>query len=125
MPNLARRGASHHRRRMPVANGETITLRRGDKTITVEAAMQSPNSVSILNAEGLQVQVAMTDWWLPADQMLLDEAEAANNEPRMGDVITSEDGLVFEPMRPDAGTPAVGSVCMGKFWIVHTKQTGP
>ena len=111
---------------MPVAHGETVTLRRGETTITVVGAVQSPNTVSVLNAEGLEVQVAFTDWWLPLDQVLLDAVDPRNNEPRAGDEITSEDGLVFEAMRPNEGTPAVGSVGLGrsKFWLVHTKHTG-
>ena len=125
MATFAQRGAAAHRNRMPVANGETIQLRRGQATVTVEGAMQSPNSVSVMNAEGLEVQVVLTDWWLPTDKVLpFDPSDPSSSEPRAGDEITSESGLVYEAMRPSESTPAVGSVCANKFWLVHTKETG-
>jgi hypothetical protein len=121
---FAQRGAAAHRARIPVAHGETITFRRGQTTIVIEGASPSPNVVNVLNGDGLEIQVTVTDWWIPADKVLLDLNNPANNEPRAGDEITSESGLVFEAMRPSESTPAVTTVCMGLFYVVHSKQTG-
>lgn len=121
---FAQRGARSFRNRMPKATGETVLLRRGsDIKITVEGAMRSPNSVSIMGDDGLEVHLALTDWWLPSDAVLLDPDNPANNEPRAGDVVVSLSGEEFEGMRPSAGTPAVTSVCIGFYYVLHTKQT--
>ena len=118
MTTFAKRAAQHHRDRMPVAAGETITYRRGTESIKITGAMPSPSTATILGEEGFEISVVMVDWWIPADQFTLDD------QPRMGDEIESEDGVLYEPMRPGQGAEAVVSVCDNKFYVAHCKQTG-
>lgn len=84
--------------------------------------MRSPNSVSVLDSDGLEIQVTLTDWWLPADQVILDSVNPENNEPRAGDIVVSAAGEEFEGMRPGSGASASASVSMGQYHILHTKQ---
>ena len=118
MTTLAERGRAAHRYGITTAARETVTFQRGTKTCTITDAIRTEASYDVQGPDGLMTQVATIDWFLPQDNVLIEDEQV---EPKTNDRIIDADGKIFEPMKLSQNQPAVIPHCRNEFWCVHTK----
>jgi hypothetical protein len=118
MTTLVERARASHRRNIPVAGKQTVTLARDGKTVEITDAVGYETTWEIMGGDGITTQVASMEWLLPQDQLILDGKQI---EPRMNDEITAANGKRYEPMKLSPTRPAVEPHCGDEFWLVHSK----
>ena len=118
MTTMLERARASHRRNIPLAGKQTVTLKRGTETVTITDAVGYETEWEVMGSDGFATQIASMDWLLPQDQVLIGGEEV---EPRVNDQITAANGRVYEPMKLSPTMPAVVPHCGDEFWLVHSK----
>jgi len=119
MASLKSRGLTFHRRQVPLAGKETVTIMSGTKSISITEAVVYETTFEIAGEDGMPLQVTSTEILLPQDAVLIAGGAV---KPQNNDQVKLSDGTIYEPFKPDRNTPAVVSHAGDQFWLLHTKK---